>query len=212
MGFPRQGGCTEIERFHGPDSEKFEMPRDFSPFDERQIPQLIDDDQIVMQQFLGQAAAAAGGIFLLELIDQIEQVIEPSPGPGADDRRGDADAQMGFARAGSADEDCVALGVEESTGREFPHLALIDRGVGEHEAVEVLEHRELGGGDPVADRSGLPVCVPDTGRDVDCLGGEGGGPEFPDAMGPFDRVGPDDFNLDRDHDGLACEPPPDRDE
>ena len=158
MGFPRQGGCTEIERFHGPDSEKFEMPRDFSPFDERQIPQLIDDDQIVMQQFLGQAAAAAGGIFLLELIDQIEQVIEPSPGPGADDRRGDADAQMGFARAGSADEDCVALGVEESTGREFPHLALIDRGVGEHEAVEVLEHRELGGGDPVADRSGLPVC------------------------------------------------------
>jgi hypothetical protein len=66
---------------------------------------------------------------------------------------------MGFARAGSADEDCVALGVEESAGREFPHPALIDRRVGEDELVQVLEHRELGGGDPVADRAGLTVCA-----------------------------------------------------
>lgn len=118
---------------------------------ERQITELINDDQIVVQQLLGQATAAAGGLFLLELVDQIDQVVEPSPGPGADDHRGDADAQMGFARTGSADEDCVALGVEESACRKFAHLALIDQGVGEDELVQVLESRELGGGNPVAD-------------------------------------------------------------
>jgi len=64
---------------------------------------------------------------------------------------------MRFARAGSADEDSVALGIQEDAGREFPHLALIDRRVGEDELVQVLEHRELGGGDPIADRSCLPV-------------------------------------------------------
>jgi hypothetical protein len=64
---------------------------------------------------------------------------------------------MGFAGAGSADEDSVAPGVEEGTGCEFPHLAPIDRGVGEDELVEVFQDRELGGGDPIADRSSLPV-------------------------------------------------------
>jgi hypothetical protein len=37
---------------------------------ERQIAEFIDDDEIVAQQVLGQAAAAAGGLFLLELIDR----------------------------------------------------------------------------------------------------------------------------------------------
>jgi hypothetical protein len=62
-----------------------------------------------------------------------------------------------FAGAGSTDEDAVALGVQEGTGREFTHLALIDRRVGEDELVQVLEHRELGGADTIADRSCLPV-------------------------------------------------------
>ena len=57
---------------------------------------------------------------------------------------------MRFARAGSADEDAVALGVQEGAGREFPHLALIDRRVGEDELVQVLEHRELGAADAIA--------------------------------------------------------------
>jgi hypothetical protein len=83
---------------------------------ERQIAEFVDDDQIVAQQFLGQSAAAAGGLLLLELVDQIDEIEEPAPSAGTDDRRGDADAQMGFAGAGSADEDSVALGVEEGAG------------------------------------------------------------------------------------------------
>ena len=64
---------------------------------------------------------------------------------------------MGFAGAGAADEDGVALGVEEGAGGELAHLALIDRRIGEDEPVEVLEHRELGAGDAIADRSRLSV-------------------------------------------------------
>jgi hypothetical protein len=65
---------------------------------------------------------------------------------------------MGFARASSADEDSVALGVEEGAGGQLTHLALIDRRVGEDELVEVFQDRELGGGDAIADRPGLAMC------------------------------------------------------
>src|SRR5271154_3046541 len=66
---------------------------------------------------------------------------------------------MGFAGAGAADEDRVALGVEEGTGGELSNQALINRSVGEDELVEVLEHREPGAADAIADRSGLAMGV-----------------------------------------------------
>jgi hypothetical protein len=86
---------------------------------------------------------------LVDLVNQLEQ--EKDAG------RGDADREMGLAGAGSADEDRVASGVEESAGREFAHLALVDRGIGEDERIEVFEDRELGPAHPVADRAGLAV-------------------------------------------------------
>ncbi len=66
---------------------------------------------------------------------------------------------MGFAGAGAADEDSIALGIEEDPGGEFAQLALVDRGFGEDERVEVFEDRELGSADAVADRAGLTVCA-----------------------------------------------------
>ena len=50
---------------------------------ERQIAELVDDDEIVAQQFLGQPAALARGLLLLELVDQIDKVEEPPPGAAA---------------------------------------------------------------------------------------------------------------------------------
>ena len=47
------------------------------------------------------------------------------------------------------------------------------------------------------------VCVP-VASDVDCAGGEGNGPEY--VRGPVYVVGPDEYELDRDGDGVACEP------
>ena len=68
---------------------------------ERQVAELVDDDEIVAQQLLGQPAAATGGLFLFELIDEIDQVEEASPSAGADDCRGYGDAQMGLSGAGA---------------------------------------------------------------------------------------------------------------
>ncbi len=38
----------------------------------RQVAEFVDDDEIVAQQFLGEATAAAGGLLLLEQVDQID--------------------------------------------------------------------------------------------------------------------------------------------
>jgi hypothetical protein len=65
------------------------------------------------------SGAATGGFLLFQLIDQIDQVEEAASGAGTDDRRGNGDAQMGFAGAGAADEDRVALGIQEGAGGEF---------------------------------------------------------------------------------------------
>src|ERR1700685_340337 len=84
---------------------------------ERKIAEFVDDDEIIAQQILGEPPAAAGGFLLFELIDEIDQIEETSPGAGANDRRSHADAKMGFARACVADEDRVAFVCEERAGR-----------------------------------------------------------------------------------------------
>lgn len=51
------------------------------------------------------------------------------------------------------------------------------------------------------------TCVP-IASDVDCAGGKGNGPAY--VRGPFAYSGDDVYDLDVDHDGIACEPPPKR--
>jgi len=64
---------------------------------------------------------------------------------------------MGFAGAGAADEDCIALSVQEGAGGEFSNLPFIDRRIGEGERVDIFEDRELGSADTIAYRAGLAV-------------------------------------------------------
>ncbi len=66
---------------------------------------------------------------------------------------------MGFAGAGAADEDCVALGVQEGAGGEFTNLPFIDRRIGKDERVDIFEDWELGPADAIADRAGLAMRV-----------------------------------------------------
>ena len=47
------------------------------------------------------------------------------------------------------------------------------------------------------------ACVP-IASDVDCAGGSGNGPAY--VQGPVRVVGNDIYALDREHDGVACEP------
>jgi hypothetical protein len=48
-----------------------------------------------------------------------------------------------------------------------------------------------------------PVCLRTDAGDYDCAGGSGNGPNY--VAGPFEVVGYDEFDLDRDGDGIGCE-------
>ena len=109
---------------------------------EREIAEFVDDDEIVAEQLLRQPPAASGSLLLFELIDQIDQIEEASPGAGADDRRGHCNAEMGFSGAGAADEDCITFGIQEAAGGELADLPFIDRRIGEDERVDIFEDRE----------------------------------------------------------------------
>ena len=67
---------------------------------EGEVAEFVDDNEIMSQQALDQAPALAGGLFLFELVDEINKVEEAPARPGADDGRSDCDRQVGFARAG----------------------------------------------------------------------------------------------------------------
>lgn len=47
------------------------------------------------------------------------------------------------------------------------------------------------------------ACLKPNVEDYDCAGGSGNGPYY--ANGPFQSVGSDPYDLDRDGDGIACE-------
>jgi micrococcal nuclease len=58
------------------------------------------------------------------------------------------------------------------------------------------------GGDSGCHPSYTGECVPIGVSDVDCLGGSGDGPYY---VGRVNVVGPDEYGLDRDDDGIGCE-------
>ncbi len=49
----------------------------------------------------------------------------------------------------------------------------------------------------------IGVCLTQGIGDYDCAGGSGNGPNY--IAGPFQVVGNDEFDLDRDGDGIGCE-------
>ena len=103
------------------------------------------------RKFFRQSAAPASGFLLFELVDEIDQIVEPSLGAGADDGAGHTDAQMRLACACPAYEDSVALGVQEGAGGQFADVA---------ESAPVIPRAVLM---PAADGQILPATVATTG-------------------------------------------------
>ena len=66
---------------------------------EGQITEFVDHDEVVAQQSLDDPSALSGGLFLLELVDEIDEVEELASRPRPDDGGGDGDSQVGFPRA-----------------------------------------------------------------------------------------------------------------
>ena len=82
-------------------------------FGKGQVAEFVQHDEVEARQGIGHAA---GPRFALQPIDQIDDIVEPPSGAAADACSRDGDGQMGFAGAGSANED-GALAVRQGRRR-----------------------------------------------------------------------------------------------
>ena len=122
---------------------------------EGQIAEFVENDEVHSSELVGDATLPSVTGLDLEPVDEIDHVVEPAPGAGADAASGDGNGQMGLASAGTADQHGVALLGDEATAGEVVHERLIDRRALEQEVVEVLGERQLGDGELVLDRARL---------------------------------------------------------
>ncbi len=86
---------------------------------ERQIAELVEDDEVQAGEIIGKPSLAAGPPLGLEPVDQIDGVEEASARSGADTAPRDGDRQMRLAGAGPADQDEVALLCDEVAAGEL---------------------------------------------------------------------------------------------
>ena len=122
---------------------------------EGQIPKLVEDHKVEATQEVGGAALPAGAGLGLELVDEIDDVEEAATGAAANAGAGDAHGDVSLAGAGAADQDQVALVVQEGAAGEVAHQRLIDRHSLEVKRVDVLHERHLGDRHLVLDRARL---------------------------------------------------------
>ena len=81
--------------------------------------------------------------------------MEPAAGAVPDLGACDSDGKVRFAGSGAAHQDDVALIGDEDTGSKVVDQARIDRGASEVEVVQILDQRQFGDGELIADRAGL---------------------------------------------------------
>src|SRR5271165_4737554 len=122
---------------------------------ERQVAELVEDDEVHAGESIGDAALAPGARLGLKLVDKIDGGEEAPAPPGADAASRNGDHCVRLAGAGSADEHGVALLGDEAAAGEVANEGLVDWRVLEGEAVEVLGERQLGGRDLILDRPRL---------------------------------------------------------
>jgi hypothetical protein len=122
---------------------------------ERQVAELVQDDEVHAREIVGHAALAAGTALGLELVDQVDDVEEAAAGAVADAGSGDGDGQVGLAGAGPADQNDVALLDQEPAAGEIVHEGGVDRRAVEGEVAEVLGQRQPGDRHLVLDRARL---------------------------------------------------------
>ena len=110
---------------------------------ERQIAQLVENDEVHAGQMFGEPALPAVAGLGLEAVDEVDHVIEAATGAGSDAASRDSDGQMGLAGARSADQDDVALLGDEAAAGEIIDKRLVDRRAVELEVSDVLGEGSL---------------------------------------------------------------------
>src|SRR3954471_13737504 len=104
---------------------------------------------------IGEPSLASIASLGLEPIDEIDHIVEPAAGAGADTASSNSNGEMSLAGAGAADQHGIALLSDEVAAGEVIHKRLVDRRTLELEVFEVLGERQLGDSELVLDRSCL---------------------------------------------------------
>ena len=86
---------------------------------EGKVAEFVEHDEVEPCEVIGDASLLSGTVFGLEPVDEIDDVEEAAAGSVANERAGDCDGQVGFARAGAADEHGIALVGDERAGGEI---------------------------------------------------------------------------------------------
>ena len=76
---------------------------------EGQIAEFVENDEVEAGQMIGEPPLPSVAGLGLQLVDEIDDVVEPAAGAGTDAGAGDGDGQMRLAGPGAADEDDIAL-------------------------------------------------------------------------------------------------------
>ena len=88
---------------------------------ERQIAELVENEEVEPGEAIGGTALAAGAGFGLKLVDQVNRSMEAATGTRADAGAGNGDRKMALSGAGTADQHGIALMLEESASGKITH-------------------------------------------------------------------------------------------
>ncbi len=119
------------------------------------VTELVEHDEVHAAEIVGQPPWRPARVSASSLLTRSTTLKKRPRAPAWIMRAGDGDGQMGLAGLGVADQHGIALMGEEVAGGEVAYQGLVDRGVVEHEVVDVLGERQLGDGDLVLDRASL---------------------------------------------------------
>ena len=129
---------------------------------ERQVAKFVEDDEVHPGEMLGDTTLPPVAGLDLQAVDEVDHVVEAAAGTRSDAASGDGDGHMGFAGAGTADQDGVTLLGDKAAAGEIVDQRLIDGRALELEVLEVLGKRQLGDGELVLDLcgadGGLALC------------------------------------------------------
>ncbi len=111
---------------------------------ERQVAELIEDDDVLVEEPRGQATGLTLALLGVELVNEIDDAEEARAFPLLDGVPGESCRQVRFPGAGAADEHDVAGGGEVLPGVELADLRLAHHRLAEVEAIEVARNGEVG--------------------------------------------------------------------
>src|ERR1700753_181252 len=109
---------------------------------EWQIAELVENDEVHSSELIRDPTLPSVPGLDLEAVDEIDHVVEPATGAGADTASGDSNGQMSLAGSGPTDQNGVALLGDDPAAGEVPHERLVDGCALELEVVEVLGERQ----------------------------------------------------------------------